>query len=150
MRKLRLGFSPYGLLIVSLQALPNIVWALWPPIPDALNGNASSVPFVEYGEHVLGVAIVVMLLFLVGERARGGWAAGGFAGIALYWLCWALYYAGIQPNPVIYAMVILPPAAFFCAGMAERVWPVAAASALFLAFHLTVALENFPVMGMIP
>jgi hypothetical protein len=130
--------------------LPNIIWAVWPPTPNALEGNASSIPFIEYGEHILGVAIVVLLLFLVNKTlARksplGGWAISGFIAIALYWLCWMLYFTGVQPYPVIYAMVILPPFAFICAGIAEKVWPVSAASALFLVFHLLVAFENFPI-----
>ena len=147
---LRIRFSLYGLLIVILQALPNILWALWPPAPNALEGNASSVPFIEYGEHILGVAIVIMLLFLVGKTQTriipmGSWAIATLIAIALYWLCWTLYFTGIQPYPVIYAMVILPPAAFFSAGVAEKVWPISAASVMFLIFHLLVALENFPI-----
>jgi len=143
-------FSHYGLLIVALQSLPNIIWALWPPTPNALEGNASSMPFIEYGEHILGVAVVVLLLFLVNKTQtqkipHGSWTIAGFIAIALYWLCWVLYFAGIQPNPVIYAMVILPPVAFFNAGVAEKIWPISAVSAVFLVFHLLVALQNFPL-----
>jgi drug/metabolite transporter (DMT)-like permease len=108
------------------------------------------VPFIEYGEHVLGVTIVILLLFLVDKTQKrnipqNGWAIAAFIAIALYWLCWALYFSGIQPNPVIYAMVILPPIAFFSAGAAEKVWPISAVSIVFLVFHLLVALENFPI-----
>ena len=147
---LRIRFSLYGLLIVILQALPNILWALWPPVPNALEGNASSVPFIEYGEHILGVTIVIMLLFLVNKThtriiPMGSWAIATLIAIALYWFCWTLYFTGTQPYPVIYAMVILPPAAFFSAGVAEKVWPISAASVIFLIFHLLVALENFPI-----
>jgi len=72
MKNLRIGLSLYGLIIVALQALPNIVWALFPPSINALTGNASSVPVIEYGEHILGVAIVILLLFLVqrGQEKR--------------------------------------------------------------------------------
>ena len=52
MKKLRIGFSLYGLPIALLQALPNIVWALFPPAVNTLEGNASSIPFIEYGEHI--------------------------------------------------------------------------------------------------
>jgi len=98
------------------------------------------------------VAIVVLLLFLVrkGQEKtipKGGFAIAAFGAIALYWLCWILYFCAIQPLPVIYAMCFLPPAAFFCAGIAEKVYPASAASAVFLVFHLLVALENFPVFG---
>ena len=56
MKNLRIGFSLYGLIIVALQALPNIIWALFPPSVNSLEGNASSVLVIEYGEHILGVA----------------------------------------------------------------------------------------------
>ena len=150
MKNLRFRFSLYGLLIAALQSLPNVIWALWPPTPNALEGNASSSMFIEYGEHILGVSIVVLLLFLVNQTQarripKGGWAVAGFICIALYWLCWMLYFAGTQPLPIIYAMVVLPPMAFFSAGMAEKVWPISAVSAVFLLIHLAVALENFPI-----
>ena len=94
MKNLRIRFSLYGLIIVVLQSLPNIAWALFPPAMNSLEGNASSIAFVEYGEHILGVAIVILLVFLVckgQEKAvpKNGFAMVGFAAIALYWLCWA-------------------------------------------------------------
>jgi len=152
MKKMRIGFSLYGLIIALLQALPNIIWALFPPAVNSLEGNASSVPFIEYGEHVLGVAIVVLLVLLVRRGSektipRNGFAITAFAAIALYWLCWVLYFCAVQPLPVIYAMVVLPPIAFFCAGIAEKVYPISALSVVFLGFHLAVAMENFPIFG---
>ena len=152
MKNLRIGFSLYGLIIALLQALPNIIWALFPPAKNTLEGNASSIPFIEYGEHILGVLIVILLVFLVqkGQEKtipKNGFTVAGFAAIALYWLCWVLYFCAVQPLPVIYAMVILPPAAFFCAGLAEKVYPISAVSAVFLGFPLAVAMENFPIFG---
>jgi len=151
-RNIRIRFSLYGLLIVLLQSLPNIIWVLWPPTPNAFAGNASSSPFIEYGEHILGVAIVVLLLFLVSSAKRqkimeSRWGIASLVFIAMYWLCWMLYFAGVQPYPVIYAMVILPPFAFFSAGIAVRVWLISVASTAFLVFHILVALENFPIMA---
>ena len=151
MKNLRIRFSAYGALIVALQALPNVLWALFPPVPNRLAGNVSSIPFIEYGEHLLGVAIVILLLFLVNKTVpnkiyrRSAPAIVSYAAIALYWLCWVLYFAGVQTNAVLYPMVLLPPVAFFCAGLAEKVLPVSAASAVFLVFHLAVALENYPL-----
>ena len=151
MKNLRIGFSLYGLIIVLLQLLPNIIWVLFPPAVNSLDGNASTIPFIEYGEHILGVIIVILLLFLTvrgNEKniPRNKSAAISFTAIGLYWLCWIFYFCAIQPLPVIYAMVALPPIAFFCAGAAEKVYPISAASAIFLAFHLLVALENFPIV----
>jgi hypothetical protein len=150
MKDLRIGFSPFGFIVVIMQALPNIVWALFPPAVNALEGNASSIPFVEYGEHILGVTIVVLLLFITrkGQEKtvhRNRFAIVCFTAIALYWMCWMLYFSAVQPLAVIYAMVVLPPVAFFCAGAAEKVYPISMVSVVFLVFHLAVALENFPV-----
>jgi len=136
--------------MVVMLALPNIIWILWPPSPNALKGNTSSLLFIEYGGHILCVLIVVMLLFLMNKSQTRGilknrWAAAGFVALSLYWLCWMMYFAGVQAYPVIYAMVALPPIAFFSAGAAEKVWPISAASVIFLVFHLVTALENFPI-----
>ena len=150
MNNLRIGFSLYGLIIVALQSLPNIVWLLFPPSVNLLEGNASSVPVIEYGEHILGVAIVILLLFLVqrGQEKtlpKNKTAIAAYTAIGLYWICWILYFCAIQPLPIIYAMVVLPPIAFFCAGVAEKVYLISGVSAVFLTFHLLVALENFPI-----
>jgi len=150
MKNLRLGFSLYGLIIVALQLLPNIIWALFPPELNSLEGNASTILFVEYGEHILGVAIVILLVFLINktqeQRIPRGWLTTvSFTAIAFYWLCWVLYFSSIQPLLIIYAMVVLPPVAFFCAGAAQKIYLISGISVLFLVFHLTVALENFPI-----
>ncbi|MDR1152261.1 MAG: hypothetical protein LBK72_07280 [Bifidobacteriaceae bacterium] len=152
MSNLRIGISLYGLSIVVLQALPNILWRLFPPSVDSLDGNSSSVPFIEYGEHILGVVTVVTLVILIQrghekEFPRGKAAIAAYAAIGLYWLCWALYFCEVQPLFVIYAMVVLPPIAFSCAGLAERVFPVSILSAVFAVFHVVVCLENFPIGG---
>ena len=150
MKKFCIRFSVFGLLVAVLQLLPNIIWALKPPVMNVLAGNASSIPFVEYGEHILGVLIVVLLVLLVNRKQQSGiprthWTVIGFAAIVLYWLCWMLYFDGVQVYAVIYAMVILPPVAFFCVGLAKSVWPIPVASVFFLVFHLLTVLENFPV-----
>jgi len=147
---LTLRFSFFGLLIVVVQSLPNIVWALFPPEINRLDGNASSILVVEYGEHILGVAIVVLLLFLANKNCEksvffSSWAVFSYVLIFVYWVCWIFYFLGIQPNLVIYLMVIVPPIAFFSAGIAEKVLPISIISVIFLIFHLLVAMENFPI-----
>ena len=150
-KALAFRFSPFGALLVAAQSLPNVLWALFPPDLNRLDGNASSILFIEYGEHILGVAIVILMVLLVNtartEKLLSGWAIAAYAVVALYWVCWVFYFAEIQPNLVIYAMVVLPPVAFALAGINKGVWPISLAAALFLVFHLLVALENFPLGG---
>lgn len=93
--------------------------------------------------------MVVMLLFLVNKTQtqsipHGGWMVASFLSIALYWLCWVVYFAGTQPTPMIYAMVILPPVAFLCAGAAEKIWPIPLTSAVFLVFHRKFLISSTP------
>jgi len=150
MKNLRLGFSLYGVIIAVLQMIPNIIWALFPPSKNRLEGNVSSNMIIEYGEHILGVSIIILLIFLVvkGQEfklPKNKWAHFSYIGIAIYWLCWVLYFMHIQYLPIIYLMVIIPPIAFFFAGMAEKVYPISILSLIFLFFHLSVALENFPI-----
>jgi len=42
MKNLRLGFSLYGVIIAVLQMIPNIIWALFPPSKNRLEGNVSN------------------------------------------------------------------------------------------------------------
>ncbi|MCL2698489.1 MAG: hypothetical protein FWE74_10485 [Oscillospiraceae bacterium] len=147
-KNLCIGFSPFGTLIAGLQLLPNIIWALFPPAINTLEGNASSNLFIEYGEHVLGVSIVILLVFLVNKTQKKFTVKSVpvcvcFTAIGFYWLCWILYFCAVQPLPLIFAMVVLPPIAFFCAGIAKKVYLISVVSTVFLIFHITVATENF-------
>jgi hypothetical protein len=91
-----------------------------------------------------------MLIFLVqrGEEKtfpKNKFAILSYIIIGLYWTCWILYFCNIQPLPIIYLMVILPPIAFFFTGMAEKVYPISIVSIIFLLFHMLVVIENFPI-----
>jgi len=150
MKDLRLKFSVYGFIIALLQGIPNIVWVLFPPAVDILKGNSSSNPIIEYGEHILGVSIVILLLFLINVKQqnvvlKNKFTVLSFIFIALYWVCWILYFYEVQYLLIIYMMVILPPIAFFFAGIAKKVYLISGASIVFLIFHLAVAAENFPI-----
>jgi len=150
MKNLRLGFSLYGVIIAVLQMIPNIVWALFPPSKNRLEGNVSSNMIIEYGEHILGVSIIILLIFLVvkGQEfklPKNKWSHLSYIGIGIYWICWILYFMHIQYLPIIYLMVVIPPLAFLFAGLAEKVYPISIISLVFLFFHLSVALENFPI-----
>ena len=149
-KALTLRFSFFGAMIVATQSLPNIIWAIFPPKINRLDGNTSSIAFIEYGEHILGVAIVILLLFLMNKTQlnkllRNAWAIAAYIAIALYYCCWAFYFAGAQTNLIIYSMVVLPPVAFFSAGAAKKVWLISFTAIVFLVFHLLVAVENFPI-----
>ncbi|HBG10338.1 MAG: hypothetical protein ACOX46_12120 [Limnochordia bacterium] len=150
-RRVRVGFSRFGFLVVVLQALPNVLWALFPPAQNVLSRNSSEIVVLEYGEHILGVSIVIMLLFLVSREQveaalpKGIPAVLSLAAIALYWAGWACYYAGVQNDFIVYSLVVLPPLSFFCAGLAKRVAVISVTSLIFLVFHCAVTLENFPL-----
>lgn len=150
LRNVRIGFSKFGFMVAALQLLPNVFWVLFPPAQNVLTANSSTVPVLEYGEHILGISIVIFLVFLV-PRQEGAPVFGRFtaklslAAIALCWLGWVLYYIGIEHNALIYAMVVLPPIAFFLAGLAQRIRLISVLSLVFLVFHFAVTLENFPL-----
>lgn len=147
---LRVRFSAFGATVAAAQLFPNLLWALFPPSPNRLAGNVSSSPFIEYGEHILGVLVVVLLVLVVNNKADHaaffgfwGWMAYGLIGA--YWVFWALYFCGLQQNAVLYALVVLPPGGFICAGFFKKVLLIPAVGFVFLIFHLLVALENFPL-----
>ena len=60
-----LEFSKYGFLDAELKQLPNVLWVLFQPAKHPLAGSRSSLPGLEFGVHVLGFALVVMLICLV-------------------------------------------------------------------------------------
>jgi hypothetical protein len=149
-KNLKIRFSIFGTIIAAAELLPNIIWAIFPPVLNRLSGNSSDNMFLEIGEHVLGVSIVILLVFLKNVSVKKKipvniYSLVSFSALLGYWICWLLYFCGIQNNAVIYLMVVLPPISFFFAGIAEKVYPISIVAAAFIVFHILVTMENFPI-----
>ncbi len=117
------GFSPVGLLVVVLQQLPGIVWALRPPKLDPFAKN-SGTWLVEISEKTFGVATLVLVVVVLASAPvppvfRMLFRAGAFLVLAAYYVFYIQYYRGITVWPVLLGMSAFPPSSFVLIALSQ-------------------------------
>lgn len=117
------GFSPVGLLVVMLQQIPGIVWALRPPKLDPFAKNSGTL-LVEILEKTFGVATVVLVVVVLARSPvppvfSSLFQGGAFLVLGAYYVLYIQYYRGITAWPVLLGMAAFPPSAFVLIALSQ-------------------------------
>jgi hypothetical protein len=141
------GFSLVGLLVVVLQQIPGIVWAVHPPKVDPFAHNSGTLP-VEILEKTFGIATILLLVVVVAKApifpgSRTAFLIGAFAILAAYYCFYVLYYLGVTSLPILLGMAAFPPLCFLFVGLAQGNYPAMITSVAFGAVHVGLTLANF-------
>jgi hypothetical protein len=141
------AFSPVGLLVVVLQQIPGIVWALHPPKVDPFAQNSGSA-LVETLEKTFGIATVGLLILVVARvpvpPGPSAWfLIGAFVVLAAYYALYVLYYRGVASLPVLLGMAAFPPLSFLLTALAQGNWPAVITSVVFGVVHVSLTYANF-------
>lgn len=146
MKKYRLAFDLWGLLLFLLVMLPNFIWFAVPAPNDVLRGE-SATPVLD-GLASVCQPLFVAALCLVGNRERGRLRPsplilGCIACGLFYYLGWGLYYAGIV-HPAVILLLTLPPClSFFSYALDRKNYIAVIPIAVFAACHLLHSIVNF-------
>ena len=141
-----LGFHPEGIALSAAILLPNILFLFFPPreAPAAQPGGLAAFVVLER----IGQAACAVLPTLFGWQAAGAQSIAALAGmalaLALYWACWARYFARGRAFRLLFApflriplpMAAAPVAYFAFAALGMGSWWFAAAVAAFAAGHI--------------
>ena len=146
MKKYRLSFDPWGLLVFLLIMLPNFIWFAVPATNDVLR-QESVTPVLDTVASVCQVLFVAALCGIVNrERERLSLTPlvwGCLACGLLYALGWGLYYLGIV-HPAVILLLTIPPCLMFLLFAIDRKNFVAVAPiVVFTACHLLYGMINF-------
>lgn len=146
LRRYKIEFDPWGLRLILLIMLPNLIWFAVPAPQDVLRG-ASGTPAIDTAASVFQVFLVAGLCGLrnrdAQKPARRKMLVGIGTAVAADWLGWICYYGGIANAPVILLLCIAPCAAVLLFAL-ERKNALAAGSAMaFLSCHAASAILNF-------
>lgn len=148
MKKYKLAFEPWGLLVFLLIMLPNFVWFAVPAPNDVLR-QESVTPVLD------GIASVCQVLFAVAlcgivnrtrEKLRltpliaASLCCGG-----LYAAGWIFYYAGFSGPPVILLLTLPPCLCFFFFALDRKNCIAAVPIAVFTVCHLIYSIANFMI-----
>ena len=140
------GFSPVGLLVVVLQQIPGIVWALHPPKLDPFAKN-SGTWFVEILEKTFGVATLVLVVVVlaggpVPPVVRTLCRAGAFLVLAAYYVFYIQYYRGTTAWPVLLGMSAFPPSSFVLIALSQGNVPAIITGVVFGIVHVGLTCNN--------
>lgn len=128
--------------------LPNIVWAIFPPVNDVLSGNAVFAPALDVLENVGRIGLFVTLIIIVSTQKVQGKSSAMLPRIALcmlagYYVLWVCYYAGIAHPVVLMGMAILPSIYFILTTLQLKNYIATAFAVLFSACHIIISGFNF-------
>jgi hypothetical protein len=140
------GFSLAGLVVVVLQQVPGIVWALHPPNVDPFAHN-SGTPTVEILEKTFGIATIMLLVVVFGRAPilpglSTLFLVGGFVVLAAYYALYVLYYLGFTQWPVMLGMAVFPPKCFLLVALAQGNWLAIVTSVIFGTVHVGLTYAN--------
>lgn len=146
MKKYKIGFEPWGLLLFLLIMLPNLVWFAVPAPHDVL--REESVTPVLDGIASLCQILLTAALCLVVRRERNPLRPSpallaSFGCVLLYFGGWILYYAGIAHPLVLLLLTLLPCLSFFLFALDRKNFVAAVPVAVFTVCHLMHCIVNF-------
>lgn len=148
MRKYRMGFDLWGLLLFLAIMLPNIIWFLVPAPVDILR-NPSVTPAIDTVASVFQMIMVAAICILRNDACRKpvgmGWRGGIAAAVLFYFAGWAFYYAGVTNAMIIMDSCIAPCAAFILFALARKNAPALAAAVVFMLCHGYYGVVNFVI-----
>ena len=141
------GFSRVGLLVVVLQQIPGIIWAVHRPKVDPFARNSGTLP-VEILEKAFGIATILLLVIVVAKAprlpgSRTALLSGAFAILAAYYSFYALYYLGVTSLPILLGMAAFPPLCFVLVGLAQGNYPATITSVVFGVVHVGLTYAIF-------
>lgn len=147
-RKYRMGFDLWGLLLFLAIMLPNVIWFLVPAPVDILR-NPSVTPAIDTAASVFQVIMVAAICMLRNDIYRKpmgmGWRGGIVAAVLFYFAGWVFYYAGVVNALVIMDLCIAPCAAFILFALARRNAVAFAADVVFILCHGYYGIVNFVI-----
>ena len=138
-KKYRFRFDPWALALFALVMLPNILWFSLPARPSDVLRAPSALPAADATASIARILMLACLCFLENAgappvRARALTLACALCVFA-YLACWALYFRGIAPPPVLWGLCLFPCAAFILFSLGRENFPALAFALVFTVCH---------------
>jgi hypothetical protein len=149
LKQYRFHFSLIGLLAFVLQELPYLPWMLWPPADNPLANNLTANPVLGAMEGIGGALTVVLLVLIVRKDAgkpntKHRFFVAAACLLALYYICWIAYFAGITSAWLIVLGLSAPvPLYYLCVSMWRRNVFAVVTSLIFFIGHTASNAVNY-------
>lgn len=146
LKKYRIGFDIWSMILFVLIMIPNIIWTVKPAPDDILRGE-SATGTVDVMGSVFQVIFVAAMCFFINKNSGKVRLSPFIAGVvlcaALYFLGWILYYSG-NVGALTVILLTLPPCLAFIFYLLDRKNMIALIpAAIFTCCHLIYGVVNF-------
>lgn len=150
---LKLSFSWIGIVVFALPMLINIIYAIFPPVGDAVSSKKVMRP-AEIIENVSRAAYLVLLTVLASKNSlkmQSVWLMAAALFLVLYYIVWIRYFAGGRDVALLkksflfvpIPLAVFPVLYFLCAAVWLGNLPAAISAVIFGAAHITVSVQSF-------
>ena len=144
--KYRFGFDVWGLILFLLVMLPNFIWFAVPAPNDVLRSE-SVTPIIDAIASVCQVLTIACLCFVINKKRSNlrfsPMVIAAVVCVVIYYIGWALYYAGIVNAWVILLLTVPPCLAFILFAADRKNFPAVLFATGFAVCHLIFAIVNF-------
>lgn len=146
MKKYKIGFDGWGLLLFLLIMLPNFIWFAVPAPNDVLR-RVSVTESLDAAASVFQVLMTAALVLIVNPARKPlrltPWTSAVIGCAALYFGGWILYYQGWTSPPVMLLLTVPPCLAFLFFAAERRNFPAMLPGGAFACCHLIYGAANF-------
>lgn len=151
MKKYKVSFDIWGLVLFLAIMIPNFIWFAVPAPHDILRAE-SATAVIDRIASVCQVLMVIALCFLKNQerKSAGGhrlvltaWLAAVVLCCFLYFLSWAVYYFGMVNVLVICGLTLSPCLAFLFYAIDKKNLIAVVPISIFTICHLIYAVVNY-------
>ena len=145
-RKYRLGFDIFGLLLFLIVMIPNFIWFVVPAPNDVLRSE-SITPIIDgigSVSQVIFIAAICILKRKDADKFRfSKFIILSLAMVITYFIGWILYYIGMV-NPIVILFLTIPPCMSFIIYTLDRKNIIATIPAIIFAVcHIIYGIVNY-------
>ncbi len=148
MKKYKIGFDPFGLILFLTVMLPNFIWMIKPAPNDILRAE-SLTPILDSIMSAVQIIFVVSMCGIINKRAKklhvSAWIMIAVISTVVYYVTWGFYYSGNISNTVVLHLTVAPCMAFIAYLIGRKNYIALLFAIFFLLCHLLHAILNFIV-----
>lgn len=142
----KFGINVSAIALFALIMLPNIIWSFVPSQNDVLR-NPSSTQILDTFMSVFQVVMIAALCIIKNKNAgKFGFSLLVICSavfVALYYVCWILYYCGIIGGIILIGLCVFPCCAFLLYAVDRKNYIALIPAIVFSVLHLISTIINF-------
>ncbi len=147
LKKYKMGFDIWGLIVFSIIMLPNFIWFAIPAPNDILRTESVTVVIDVIASICQVLMIFALCVFINTERKKLSFTSKTIIATicfcVIYFLSWIFYYCGITNAIVILGLTIPPCLAFLFFAVDRKNMIAVIPISIFTVCHLIYGIVNY-------